>query len=94
MTAEGKTSAEIALAVSQMYESAVAKIKEKEAEKLRAMMIEKARQTVRKEIFGGTGLNKAQQISWLYEYAKSHSAEIRDYVVQTANARETVDSDV
>ena len=93
MTKEGKSSAEIALAVSQMYEAAVNKAREEEEHKRRALMLERGRQAIRAAIFGGLRMNKGQQISWLYTYANDHAEAIRDYVVANANKPDTSDTE-
>lgn len=90
MTKEGKTAAEIALAVSQMYEQAVNKAREEEERKRRALMVERSRQAVRANIFGGLHMNKQQQLSWLYAYANDNAATIRSYVVKNANQSGTI----
>lgn len=78
LAAEGKSAAEIALAVSQMYETAVNKAREEGERKLRERMVESARQKIRARIFKGMKLNKPAQLAWLYSYADEHADEIRN----------------
>ena len=78
LAAEGKSAAEIALAVSQMYETAVNKAREEGERKLRERMAESARQKIRARIFKGMKLNKSAQLAWLYSYADKHADEIRN----------------
>lgn len=86
---QGKTSEEIALAVSQMYEAEVCRIRAAEEAKRRELMLEERRKNIRKVIFDGMNLAKSQQIAYLYQYAERYPEEIKNGILEMMKVKES-----
>ena len=87
MTAAGRSSVEISLAVGKVYADAVKQVRDEEERKRRKLMTEKSRQGIRNAVFAGLNMSKAQQISWLYTYVNANAEAVRQFVVDNVNAK-------